>query len=72
MGYAEHGDVTLSVGFYYMANAAGRLTGTLLSGLVYMFWGLEACLLISALFIAIATGVSLLLPTEENRQEQAS
>jgi predicted MFS family arabinose efflux permease len=36
--------VTMDVGFYYMANAAGRLTGTLLSGLSYQLGGLSACL----------------------------
>ena len=42
------------VGFYYMANAGGRLVGTLLSGYVYQEWGMEACLYISAAFILIA------------------
>jgi predicted MFS family arabinose efflux permease len=42
------------VGFYYMANAAGRLVGTLLSGYVYQVAGMEACLAISALFVLIA------------------
>jgi MFS family permease len=36
--------ITRDVGFYYMANAAGRLTGTLLSGLSYQFGGLPLCL----------------------------
>lgn len=40
--------VSLDVGFYYMANAAGRLAGTLLSGLVYQAWGLAACLAVAA------------------------
>ena len=35
---------TMDVGFYYMANAAGRLLGTLLSGLSYQAGGLAACL----------------------------
>lgn len=42
------------VGFYYMANAGGRLVGTILSGYVYQVAGLEACLYISAAFILIA------------------
>jgi len=42
------------VGFYYMANAAGRLVGTLLSGYVYQEWGMEACLYFSAGFILLA------------------
>lgn len=32
--------VTMDVGFYYMANASGRLAGTLLSGLTYQAGGL--------------------------------
>lgn len=36
--------VTMDVGFYYMANAAGRLIGTLLSGLGYQYGGLPLCL----------------------------
>ena len=38
------GRVTMDVGFYYMANAAGRLLGTLLSGLSYQAGGLPLCL----------------------------
>ncbi len=36
--------VTMDVGFYYMANAAGRLMGTALSGLSYQIGGLPLCL----------------------------
>jgi MFS family permease len=36
--------VTMDVGFYYMANAAGRLTGTMLSGFTYQLGGLPLCL----------------------------
>ena len=36
--------ITRDVGFYYMANAAGRLIGTLLSGLSYQIGGLPLCL----------------------------
>ena len=45
--------VTLDVGFYYMANAAGRLIGTLFSGLSYTFGGMEFCLFISSVFLLI-------------------
>jgi MFS family permease len=41
-GSAER--ITRDVGFYYMANAAGRLTGTLLSGVSYQIGGLPLCL----------------------------
>ncbi|MDX3774871.1 organoarsenical effux MFS transporter ArsJ [Chromatiaceae bacterium AAb-1] len=40
--------VSLDVGFYYMANAAGRLLGTVLSGWVYQAYGLHACLWVSS------------------------
>ncbi|HMO07581.1 MAG TPA: organoarsenical effux MFS transporter ArsJ [Paracoccaceae bacterium] len=36
--------ITRDVGFYYMANAAGRLIGTLLSGVSYQIGGLPLCL----------------------------
>lgn len=59
--YADGDGVSLDVGFYYMANAMGRLIGTVLSGWVYQQFGLVACLLISTLFILIAAGVTLRL-----------
>ena len=51
VAWARQDGVSLDVGFYYMANAAGRLTGTILSGLIYQLWGLAACLLVSTLFV---------------------
>ena len=36
--------VTMDVGFYYMANAVGRLLGTALSGISYQIGGLPLCL----------------------------
>ena len=36
LAYSDNEKVSLNVGFYYMANAAGRLVGTLLSGLLFM------------------------------------
>jgi len=62
ISYAGEDGVSLDVGFYYMANAMGRLIGTVLSGLVYQEYGLEACLWISGAFIAIASLLSLKLP----------
>ena len=50
--YADGDRVAMNVGFYYMANAAGRLTGTVLSGLLYQWQGLEACLWASAVLRA--------------------
>ncbi len=62
VSYADSDGVSLDVGFYYMANAMGRLIGTLLSGWVYQAYGLEACLWISAIFIGMATIFSIRLP----------
>ncbi|MBE0377725.1 hypothetical protein PPRY_a0288 [Pseudoalteromonas prydzensis ACAM 620] len=59
---ANSDGVSLDVGFYYMANAMGRLLGTVLSGWVYQQYGLEACLWISSCFIALAALLSLALP----------
>jgi len=52
--HAREDGVSMDVGFYYMANAMGRLTGTILSGWVYQVSGLEACLWISAVFVLLA------------------
>lgn len=61
----SHGDkVAMNVGFYYMANAAGRLIGTLLSGLLYQWQGLTACLWASVAFVLLAGLLSLLLPNQ--------
>lgn len=46
--------VTMDVGFYYMANAAGRLMGTVLSGLTYQIGGLPLCLGTAAVMIALS------------------
>jgi MFS family permease len=60
--YADGDRVAMNVGFYYMANAAGRLVGTLLSGLLYQWRGLDACLVASVVFVLGAGALSLLLP----------
>ncbi|MDP1931411.1 MAG: organoarsenical effux MFS transporter ArsJ [Gammaproteobacteria bacterium] len=54
VSWARQDGVSLDVGFYYMANAAGRLMGTVLSGLVYQTWGLETCLLASTVLVAVS------------------
>ena len=46
--------VNMDVGFYYMANAAGRLIGTLLSGITFQMGGLPICLGIAAAMIALS------------------
>lgn len=62
VAYAKEDGVSMDVGFYYMANAAGRLLGTVLSGWVYQAWGLAACLFISALMIVLAAIAARPLP----------
>lgn len=54
VAYADADGTSKDVGFYYMANAGGRLTGTLLSGWVYQVGGMEACLFFAAAFVVIA------------------
>ncbi|MFM9110121.1 MAG: organoarsenical effux MFS transporter ArsJ [Prochlorococcaceae cyanobacterium] len=61
LAYTDQESVSLNVGFYYMANAAGRLAGTLLSGALFLLGGLPACLIVSSLMVAMAWLVSLRL-----------
>lgn len=63
LAYTDTDDVSLNVGFYYMANACGRLLGTLLSGSVYLLAGLPACLWTAAALTLIAAISSLGLPS---------
>jgi len=67
LAYADSGKVAMNVGFYYMANAGGRLAGTVLSGLLYQWQGLVACLWASVAFVLAAGLLSLLLPTDSVR-----
>ncbi|MBK7153630.1 MAG: organoarsenical effux MFS transporter ArsJ [Sandaracinaceae bacterium] len=62
LAYSDGDKVAMNVGFYYMANAGGRLVGTLLSGALYQLAGLRGCLWGTAAFAAITAGISLLLP----------
>jgi predicted MFS family arabinose efflux permease len=67
LAYADHDKVSMNVGFYYMANAGGRLAGTVLSGALYQWQGLELCLWASAAFVLAAGLLSLLLPSDAPR-----
>jgi len=51
---AKEDGVSMDVGFYYMANAMGRLLGTILSGWIFQQYGLVMCLYISAFLAAFA------------------
>lgn len=57
LAFSKAERVTMDVGFYYMSNAAGRLLGTLLSGLSYQIGGLALCLATAG----IMAGLSYLL-----------
>jgi MFS family permease len=72
LAYAEGDKVAMNVGFYYMANAFGRLTGTVLSGLLYQWQGLEACLWASAAFVLAAGALSRWLPNRAGRPAGAA
>jgi len=61
---ADADGVSLDVGFYYMANAMGRLIGTVLSGWVFQLYGLAACLAISFGFVILAGLISKKLPSK--------
>lgn len=62
LAYSEVDRVSLSVGFYYMANACGRLMGTLLSGLLYQFAGVSASLWGAVVLAGVAGVVAMFLP----------
>ena len=62
VSYAREQGTSLDVGFYYMANAMGRLLGTLLSGWLYQTSGFIACVWGSLMFIALTALISLALP----------
>ena len=63
LAYSEENDeLATNVGFYYMANAGGRLLGTLLSGLIFEFYGFTGCLVASAILVLAAALLSFNLP----------
>lgn len=62
LSFSTDARVSMDVGFYYMANAAGRLLGTLLSGVAYQAGGLELCLLIASLMLFLSAAVARRLP----------
>lgn len=64
LAYTDSDKVAMNVGFYYTANALGRLLGTVLSGLVYQVFGLVGCLVGSAVFVLAAGLISLMLPRQ--------
>lgn len=64
LAFTEEDRAAVNVGFYYSANAGGRLLGTLLSGLIYQIGGLSACLIGSGLMLILALLFSSILPSK--------
>jgi len=63
LAYAGSKKAAEDVGFYYAANATGRLFGTLMSGVLYQLAGIGGCLLGSAGVLAACWAITLLLPS---------
>jgi predicted MFS family arabinose efflux permease len=72
LAYSDFDKVSMNVGFYYMANAGGRLAGTVLSGWAYQVHGLEGCLWWSAGFVLAAALLSFRLPEVSASKPQAA
>jgi len=66
VAWSDTEKVSMNVGFYYMANAGGRLTGTVMSGLIYQTQGLIGCLWWSSIFVVVSALLSIKL-TRESR-----
>lgn len=62
VAYSDRDKIAMNVGFYYMANALGRLLGTVLSGFLFQVYHLQGCLLASLVFALSAALLSLNLP----------
>ncbi len=66
LDYADGDKAAVNVGFYYMANAVGRLVGTLLSGLLFSIGGVAWALFGSALFLLISSLITGYLPKSKS------
>jgi hypothetical protein len=64
LAYSQRDGISADVGFYYMANAAGRLIGTLLSGVSYVLLGMIGCLVVSLGFVLISAALAARLPLD--------
>ena len=62
LAYAGSEKAAEDVGFYYAANATGRLMGIVLSGLLYQVGGITACLIGSATMLIVCWLITFLLP----------
>jgi hypothetical protein len=75
LAYTDHDKVAMNVGIYYMANACGRLLGTVLSGWLYQTGirsgandGLVWCLFASSILLLVTGTISLALPARQKLQ----
>ena len=64
LAYAGSEKAAEDVGFYYAANATGRLMGILLSGALYQIGGMSTCLVGSAVMLGICWAITFLLPAK--------
>jgi predicted MFS family arabinose efflux permease len=65
LAYAGSEKAAEDVGFYYAANAAGRLLGIILSGVLYQVAGITGCLVGSAVMLLLCWLITFLLPINE-------
>lgn len=72
LAYAGSEKAAEDVGFYYAANAAGRLAGILLSGILTQAGGLAAGLWGSTIMLGVCLLITFLLPAAAVRQSPAS
>lgn len=72
LAYAGTAKAAEDVGFYYAANAAGRLVGILLSGALYQAAGMTGCLLGSAVMLGLCWLITLLLPERPASEARAN
>ncbi len=68
LAFSKAERVSMDVGFYYMSNAAGRLLGTLLSGLSYQIGGLVLCLATAAAMALASWLCAILLSRAHSKQ----
>jgi predicted MFS family arabinose efflux permease len=70
LAYAGTSKAAEDVGFYYAANATGRLIGILLSGLLTQAGGLEECLWAAAVMLSVSLLVTVSLPSTSGPRRQ--
>ncbi|CAM9497833.1 unnamed protein product [Ascophyllum nodosum] len=66
VSYSNKDKVAMDLGFYYMANAMGRLVGIVIGGFLYHYtyidFGLSMCLIVACPFLVVASAVAYMLP----------